>query len=353
MFEIVGREEQVFEQWEQGVTLSNPCMKAGHEVVFRNSSGATYVMIAREESGAVVCDVPNKLLQMCCNILVDLEQGNDRHTECRTTFTVNPAKKPDGYKCVDNTVPDNRISFNDLKDKPFYEENAVLFEGRVEFSGTSIGVEQKTIPQLIPFSVGDIVKVTWNGVEYECIAFDSVAMGGPGSVAVGNPYLLTGVDTGEPFAIGTAPNNGATAVFSYTRITEASIKIEAPKVKTIDPKFIPAGVGGGVVIVQDSAMASGVMPAEAFQTATMNAAQIAEAVFAGKTVYFLESGYQMLLPFEMGYRFGELRSGVMMADSLPDPYALFGCVDESGWYHLIKVYLDGSYEDCGYQLQMA
>lgn len=239
MFEIVGREEQVFEQWEQGVTLSNPCMKAGDEVVFRNSSGATYVMIAREESGAVVCDVPNKLLQMCCNILVDLEQGNDRHTECRTTFTVNPAQKPDGYKCVDNSVPDTRISFNDLKDKPFYEEKAVLFDGKVEFSGTGIGVEQRTIPQLIPFSVGDVIKVTWNGVEYECIAFDSVAMGGPGSAAVGNPFLLTGVDTGEPFAIGTSPESGVTVVFSYTKITEASIKIEGTKVKTIDPKFLP------------------------------------------------------------------------------------------------------------------
>jgi hypothetical protein len=350
MFEIVGREEQVFEQWEQGVTLSNPCMKAGDEVVFRNSSGATYVMIA----GASGVEVPNKLLQMCCNILVDLEQGNDRHTECRTTFTVNPAQKPDGYKCVDNSVPDNRISFNDLKDKPFYEEKAVLFEGKVEFSGTSTGVEQRTIPQLIPFSVGDTVKVTWNGVEYECIAFDSVAMGGPGSAAVGNPFLLTGVNTGEPFGIGTSPESGVTVVFSYTKITEASIKIEGTKVKTIDPKFIPAGVGGGVVIVQDSAMASGAMPASmAGPTATMNAAQIAEAVFAGKAVYVIDPIEGALFPFEMGYRFGELRSGVMMADSLPDPYAQFGYIDEYGAHHIIKVYMDGSYEYISHQFQVA
>ena len=100
MFEIVGREEQVFEQWEQGVKLSNPCMKAGDEVVFRNSSGATYVMIA--ESGGV--EVPNKMLQMTCNILVDLKQGKEQHDDCQTVFEVNPAEKPDDYVYVDNTI---------------------------------------------------------------------------------------------------------------------------------------------------------------------------------------------------------------------------------------------------------
>lgn len=100
MFEIVGREEQVFEQWEQGVSLSNPCMKAGDEVVFRNASGATYVMIA----GASGVEVPNRLLQMTCNILVDLEQGNEQHSDCQTVFEVNPADKPDDYVFIDNTI---------------------------------------------------------------------------------------------------------------------------------------------------------------------------------------------------------------------------------------------------------
>ena len=100
MFEIVGREEQKFNQWEQGVKLSNPCMKAGDEVVFRNSSGATYVMIA----GSAGVEVPNKLLQMTCNILVDLKQGSEQHDDCQTVFEVNPAEKPDDYVYVDNTI---------------------------------------------------------------------------------------------------------------------------------------------------------------------------------------------------------------------------------------------------------
>ena len=104
MFQILGSESQEFNQWEQGKKVINPCMKAGDEVVFRNASGATAVMIAREESGQVVCDVPNKLLQMCCNILVDLEQGKEQHSDCQTVFGVNPADKPDDYVYVDNTI---------------------------------------------------------------------------------------------------------------------------------------------------------------------------------------------------------------------------------------------------------
>lgn len=100
MFEIVGREKQEFNQWEQDVILTNPCMKAGDEVVFRNSSGATYVMIA----GASGVEVPNKILQMSCNILVDLEQGLEQHTDCQTVFKVNPGAKPDGYVCDDNST---------------------------------------------------------------------------------------------------------------------------------------------------------------------------------------------------------------------------------------------------------
>lgn len=100
MFEIVGREEQVLYQWEQGVSLSNPCMKAGDEVVFRNSSGATYVMIA-DASGV---EVPNKLLQRDLNILVELGQGLECHSECQTVFEVLPEEKPGDYAYVDNTI---------------------------------------------------------------------------------------------------------------------------------------------------------------------------------------------------------------------------------------------------------
>ena len=240
MFEIVGREEQVFEQWEQGAKVSNPCMKAGDEVVFRNSSGATAVMIAREESGQVVADVPNKLLQMCCNILVDLEQGNDRHTECRTTFTVNPAQKPDGYKCADNSVPDTRISYNELKDKPFGEETEVLFDQRVEFAEVE-GIMQYMgkIPELP--EVGKSYAVDYNGTVYNCVA------GGENGVVsfIGNAVFDGGDDTGEPFMIGAMKNavegDGVPdmVVYPLDGSTSADIRIEKPVVHKLDPKLHP------------------------------------------------------------------------------------------------------------------
>ena len=242
--------------------------------------------------------------------------------------------------------PETGISFNDLRDRPFGESTEVLFDQRVEFVNDS---EPAQIPQLLPLSVGDSYKVTWNGVEYDCIAFDSSELGDAGSVAIGNFPPMTGVDTGEPFLFATVPVAGITVVIIPEETTEASVKIEGTVVKTIEPKFIPAGVGGGVVIVRDSAMASGIAVVDQdVPTATMNAAQIAEAVFSGKTVYFFDPNSQNLLPFVYGYRFGELASGVMTAVAAPDPYALFGLLDEDAWYHLVKVWSDGSYTSEGY-----
>lgn len=336
MFEIVGREEQVFEQWEQGAKVSNPCMKAGDQVVFR-SHGKVHATIAFEENGAVVADVPNFLLKEHGEIRVDLGWGLDGHIGCRTFFLVNKADKPAGYKCEDNASPDTRISFNDLKDRPFYEETEVLFDQTIEFANT-----QYKTSNVLPIAVGDTVNVTWDGTAYECVAIEVES----GAIFVGNSATMGGANTGEPFAIAIVPGNGTMMLGDDGNHT---VKIEVSKVKTIDPKYIPAGVGGGVVIVQDSAAASGIAVVEsATPTATMNAAEIAEAVFAGKTVYFLEPNNQTLLPFVYGYRFGELASGVMTTPALADPYALFGATDESGWYYCVKVWLNGEYATFDY-----
>lgn len=243
MFEIVGREEQVFEQWEQGAKVSNPCMKAGDEAVFRNASGATAVMIAREESGQVVCDVPNKLLQMCCNILVDLEQGNDRHTECRTTFTVNPAQKPDGYKCVDNSVPDTRISFNDLKDKPFYSEVVESVDVEVKeqtitavtnSSGKHTAKIYKTHTGLGTIKDNTHVIVVFDGELFDLRSNNNL-LGNKAAAGIAGA-----VDTGEPFYIAT----GTTITNIYTKTPgDHTIAITVYKEETvyhpIDPKFLP------------------------------------------------------------------------------------------------------------------
>lgn len=102
MFKIYGGDTE-FKQWELDKLVTNSCMRAGDEVVFRNSHGETYVVRAFAKDGSVYADVPNYLLRTAGNILVDLGQGNERHTECRTTFTVTAAAKPEDYKCDCNT----------------------------------------------------------------------------------------------------------------------------------------------------------------------------------------------------------------------------------------------------------
>ena len=239
-------------------------------------------------------------------------------------------------------------SFESLRDRPFGEELEVLFEQTVVFEGEEEGGWQ--MEQALPISFGDHVKVTFDGTVYECEAFKFDA-GIPGAVFFGNPAAFDGEDNGAPFLAATSADAGMT-MFMGDPGTH-SIKIEKVVVQKLDPKYIPDGVGGGVVIVQDSAMASGVMPVDQdVPTATMNAAEIAEAVFAGKNVYFCLYG-STLIPFSFGFRFPELQSGVMTAAGLPEPYALFSSMDANGYCNMVEVYIDGEYWECGYQLEKA
>lgn len=143
MFEIYGGGTEL-KQWELNKTVTNPCMKEGDDVIFRNAHGQTYVVKAFEEGGVIQADVPNYLLQKSGNILVDLEQGLEHHTECRTTFTVVAQDKPENYDCQCN-VPDRPAknvggvsSWNDLTDKPFEE-----VESRPVFMASGTGSNVK------------------------------------------------------------------------------------------------------------------------------------------------------------------------------------------------------------------
>lgn len=235
--------------------------------------------------------------------------------------------------------PETGISFNDLRDRPFGESTEVLFDQRVEIEAGEGNVFQYALP----ISAGDSVKVTWNGAEYECTA----GTGSNNLVFFGNPAIMGGEDNGIPFimATGTFNGDGIFGIIAPDFIGQTvSVKVEGLVVKTIDPKFIPAGVGGGVVIVQDSAKASGVAVVDGDATATMNAAEIAEAVQAGKTVYFLTLA-ELLLPLAQVHLYHELVSGAMAVIEQPNPYVQFGTMNEDGSYMCVKVWPDGSYTE--------
>jgi hypothetical protein len=239
-------------------------------------------------------------------------------------------------------------SFNDLSDKPFGEEFVAVFNQTVTF-----GNGQYVQPDMLPFSVGDSVTVTFDGVKYELVVSSDPM--GMGMGVLGNFAIMgDAVDTGEPFIMlnGTDPYQGSAFVIMAPGLETANVMIECTTVKTIDSKYIPANIGGGVVIVEDAAAASGVATVEqGALMATMNAFEIAQAVLSGKSVYFT-NGYEDFVPFIYAFRLNDMMTGTMAVPALADPYVLFGAIREDGWYVQYKVYLDGSYEDTSYLLAM-
>lgn len=225
-----------------------------------------------------------------------------------------------------------------ILNRPFYESTEVLFDQRVEVLS-----EERMIEGALPISAGDLVKVTWNGVEYECTAFT----GANNLVFFGNTGFMGGEDNGIPFAMATGTIDGQEMfgiIAPYFVGQTVSVKVEGLVVKTIDPKFIPAGVGGGVVIVTESEpnqTASGVATASMQWFASISLASIAKAVYEGKQVYFYYND-EVLLPFAGGVHLNRLAKGVMTTDGASEPYAIFGMLNNERYYQCVRVYANNS-----------
>ena len=93
-----------------------------------------------------------------------------------------------------------------------WRENAVLFDGVAEFDSNGEFIFWPTAA----ITVGETYKVTWNGVEYSCKAFDA-----DGFTALGN---MTG-ETDEPFSIVYVDTLGGVAT-SADGSTTATMTIE-------------------------------------------------------------------------------------------------------------------------------
>lgn len=228
---------------------------------------------------------------------------------------------------------------NFVKNRPFYESIELLFDQRVEFTE---GMYSQS--ELLPISVGDVVKVTWDGVEYKCVALDASAIGATGALLVGNFPPLTGVDTGEPFAIAIIPGQGMDILdTSEEGVSGANVKIEGIVAHTIDPKFLPDGIGGGGIEIVTVAETS--TYATAPQQASMTLTEIAKAIYAGKTVFF-QPYDGLLLPVAFNHRLNDLVTGVAAIDTVEDPYIMFGAISEDGtfYYRIIDIngYIHGN-----------
>lgn len=251
MFKIYGG-GTAFRQWDQGYVLTNDCMNVGDEVVFRNSTGKTIPVNAREDGGAVVVDVPNELLMDCSNIVVELGQGNGRHHECFTTFEVERCDKPSGYVCKPNEyrAPTNAPDWNQndpsgvgyIKNRTHWVETVTTRDISVEFPEAGESVSGLFSLDLVE---GETYEVTWDGVLYSCAAY---IVNGPNTPSIGNAEVVnaSGGGNGEPFFC--TVYQGSVMLFASTAGTHTISmphfeEYEAKKIHKLDGKYLPDGIG--------------------------------------------------------------------------------------------------------------
>lgn len=137
--------------------------------------------------------------------------------------------------------PETGISYNDLKDKPFYESTEVLFDQRVTFDRNSaeVAVYVWGTKGKLPLEDGDRVIVTFEGETYTVpVMVDTIFTN------FGNSALSSSAEYGNGFPFYVNNTGNLISIFTYGPIT-TDVKIERIVVHTIAPKYMPNG-GAGV-----------------------------------------------------------------------------------------------------------
>lgn len=235
-----------FEQWEQGKMLTNEHMGAGDRVFFSNAAGKAIPVNAKMKDGTVIVDVPNGLLMMSKNLIVDLEG----RPSCRTMFKVNACDRPNGYVEINN-IPDephaggssvqSDLSANDESDPAFVKGRTHYVTDKLTITGEpnntySYSMEVPVSPE---FNESDTVTVIWDGTEYEVTAVATSS-----GVYVGNwmfkSYMSS--DTGHPFLWYYGNKSDGTA---FSTVYANDNKTHTIQIKdkvfsvSLDKKFLP------------------------------------------------------------------------------------------------------------------
>lgn len=193
------------------------------------------------------------------------------------------------------------VSWNDLTDKPFGGEVKLLWGAENAQNG------RPSRPMNIEDANGNFVflglkdgktyQIEYDGTVYQCTAFPYTADGATVNVAIGNPELIPGYEhNGSP---NSAPvvfmdsEDGAT--YCVEDGEEHSIKIFEEAIHTLDPKYLPEGVGGGgdlfIIKMQIDENWSGEGPAMVTVDKTID--EIYEAKQAGKAMYLFEGNFML------------------------------------------------------------
>lgn len=127
--------------------------------------------------------------------------------------------------------------WNAAEGEPGHVRNRTHYVETVELLNETINLEEtETFSTVVPFIGGNTYHVTYNGVNYTCIALD---LGD--AVAIGNvSAMIGGVDTGEPFIMATATEDGETSsiCIDLHGETEISVKIVGEQITPIPIKFL-------------------------------------------------------------------------------------------------------------------
>ena len=143
----------------------------------------------------------------------------------------------------------DEASWNNLPDKPFYEESStetLLVETDYPFQlNSALGCYASTITTM-PFTFvdGKAYRIRWDNEEYVRTAFSFTSADGSACVAVGNPIASGGESNNDSFAIIVDTTHKYVHFCSLETLDSHKVSIyqDTTVVKTLDAKFLPSAV---------------------------------------------------------------------------------------------------------------
>ena len=127
-------------------------------------------------------------------------------------------------------------SWNDLPDKPFGEEEAVLADAVLEDNGAGTGFCQLTS---LGLSAGQTYTVELSDGVHNSVCKETTMEGMP-ITYLGNMGIIGGEDTGESYVVYDVPIVASTVVQDTNGGNKVIIK--GATIKTLDPKYLPESV---------------------------------------------------------------------------------------------------------------
>lgn len=121
-----------------------------------------------------------------------------------------------------------------IRNRPFYTDSStkVVIVPKQKVTMVDTPFVELVLPELIEFIVGQTYEVEWDNADYVCTAFDSEGIG-----CIGNPNLMSGDTTGEPFLITISKSEGYGVVLGVAGTHTVSVK--GDKIVKLDKKYLP------------------------------------------------------------------------------------------------------------------